>query len=329
MFATIARSLMPRNEAQTRMDLIDPAIRAAGWGDVEGSRIVVEHKITDGRLVGGGKRARSLSADFVLVYRNKKLAVIEAKAEKYSVSEGRAQAIDYAERLQVRFTYSTNGKGLYEIDTNTGKERELSIGDVPSRMSCGRAPLWPKMPGGIDLRPSPLKIAPARGSRAITKITRSSGRWTPWRRVKSGSYLHLRRVQARQPLPFSFHGSYFIVAGICRESRTAVRVFYSSPIVISSPIRLIIAFRPLTKMRSRVLIQKTSRKRGVCPKMPVSFSRSFKPLCRARMKARTLANIPKISLILSSLMSAIGAGRGMKALGVTSSNISLLRCSWG
>nr|WP_199899469.1 DEAD/DEAH box helicase family protein [Sneathiella glossodoripedis] len=114
------------------MDLIDPAIRAAGWGDVEGSRIVVEHKITDGRLVGGGKRARSLSADFVLVYRNKKLAVIEAKAEKYSVSEGRAQAIDYAERLQVRFTYSTNGKGLYEIDTNTGKERELSIGDVPS-----------------------------------------------------------------------------------------------------------------------------------------------------------------------------------------------------
>jgi type I restriction enzyme, R subunit len=124
---------MSRNEAQTRLDLIDPAIQAAGWGRVEGSRISVEHKITDGRLVGNGRRAQPLSADYVLIYRNKKLAIIEAKAEKYPVSEGRAQAIDYAERLQVRFTYSSNGKGLYEIDTKTGKETELAgMGDMPT-----------------------------------------------------------------------------------------------------------------------------------------------------------------------------------------------------
>lgn len=117
---------MSRNEAQTRLDFIDPAIRAAGWGVVEGSRISVEHPITQGRLVGGGgRRAQPLSADYILIYNNKKLAVIEAKAEKYPVSEGRPQAIEYAKRMQIRFTYCTNGKGIYEIDTKTGKEDDL------------------------------------------------------------------------------------------------------------------------------------------------------------------------------------------------------------
>lgn len=124
---------MSRNEAQTRLDLIDPAIQAAGWGSVHGSRISVEHKITDGRLVGGGRRAQPLSADYVLIYRNKKLAIIEGKAEKYPVSEGRPQAIEYAERLQVRFTYCTNGQGIYEIDTKTGSEVELaSMAAIPT-----------------------------------------------------------------------------------------------------------------------------------------------------------------------------------------------------
>ena len=124
---------MSKNEAQTRLDLIDPAIKAAGWGTVEGSRISVEHNITQGRLVGGGRRAQPLSADYVLIYRNKKLAVIEAKAEKYPVTEGRTQAVDYAKRLQVRFTYSTNGKGIYEIDMKTAKEGHLpSLAAIPS-----------------------------------------------------------------------------------------------------------------------------------------------------------------------------------------------------
>lgn len=124
---------MSRNEAQTRLDLIDPAILAAGWGTVEGSRISVEHPITQGRLVGGGRRAQPLSADYVLIYHNKKLAVIEAKAEDKAVTDGRVQAVEYAERLQVRFTYCTNGRGLYEIDTKTARENDLEkMGAFPS-----------------------------------------------------------------------------------------------------------------------------------------------------------------------------------------------------
>ena len=68
------------NEAETRADHIDPALKAAGWGVVDGSRILREHGITLGRLQGGGRRAKGDIADYVLVYRNTKLGVVEAKA---------------------------------------------------------------------------------------------------------------------------------------------------------------------------------------------------------------------------------------------------------
>ena len=68
------------NEAETRAEHIDPALKAAGWGVVDGSRVLREHGITQGRLQGGGKRAKAEIADYVLVYRNTKLAALEAKA---------------------------------------------------------------------------------------------------------------------------------------------------------------------------------------------------------------------------------------------------------
>ena len=68
------------NEAETRAEHIDPALKAAGWGVVEGSNIRREYPITPGRIEGHGRRGKPLIADYVLVYRNHKLAVIEAKA---------------------------------------------------------------------------------------------------------------------------------------------------------------------------------------------------------------------------------------------------------
>ena len=68
------------NEAETRAEHIDPALAAAGWGQVDGSRILREHGIKAGRLQGAGKRARADIADYVLVYPNTKLAVVWAKA---------------------------------------------------------------------------------------------------------------------------------------------------------------------------------------------------------------------------------------------------------
>ena len=97
------------NEAETRAELIDPALAVAGWGAVEGSRVAREHKITDGRIEGAGRRARADIADYVLIHRGHKLGVIEAKARDAAVTEGLAQAKAYAHKLQVRFTYATNG----------------------------------------------------------------------------------------------------------------------------------------------------------------------------------------------------------------------------
>jgi len=113
------------NEAETRAEHIDPALKAAGWGVLEGSRILREHGITQGRLLGGGKRAKAEIADYVLVYRNTKLATVEAKAWDKPYTEGVGQAKSYAAKLAVRFAYATNGQKIYGIDMVTGTEGDL------------------------------------------------------------------------------------------------------------------------------------------------------------------------------------------------------------
>ncbi len=113
------------NEAETRAEHIDPALKAAGWGAVEGSRIQREYQITRGRIEGHGRRGKAEIADYVLVYRNTKLAVVEAKAWGKPCTEGVAQAKSYASRLAVRFTYATNGQAIYGIDMETGTEADV------------------------------------------------------------------------------------------------------------------------------------------------------------------------------------------------------------
>ena len=119
------------NEAETRAELIDPLLVAAGWGVVEGSRIRREFPIAPGRIEGGGRRGKSLSADYVLSYRNTALAVVEAKADSLPLTEGVGQAKEYAAKLQLRFTYASNGKGIYAIDRETGEEGEAEAFPTP------------------------------------------------------------------------------------------------------------------------------------------------------------------------------------------------------
>ncbi len=113
---------------------IDPALQAAGWGVVEGSRIRREYPITPGRLEGFGRRAKPLMADYVLIYRNTKLGVVEAKAWDERLTEGVAQAKNYAGKLAVRFTYSTNGQGIYGIDMDEGTEGEVPRYPTPDEL---------------------------------------------------------------------------------------------------------------------------------------------------------------------------------------------------
>ena len=123
------------NEAETRAEHIDPALKAAGWGVVEGSIVRREYPITLGRLQGGqGRRGKSLTADYVLVHRNTKLAVVEAKAFDLPLTEGVGQAKDYAGKMAVRYAYSTNGRGFYGIDMTTGAEGEIEAFPSPEEL---------------------------------------------------------------------------------------------------------------------------------------------------------------------------------------------------
>ena len=122
------------NEADTRAELIDPLLTAAGWGVVDGSRIRREFSITPGRIEGGGRRGKPLTADYVLTYRNTQLAVVEAKPDTAPLTEGVAQAKDYASKLQLRFTYASNGLGVYAIDMATGEEGEAERFPTPEEL---------------------------------------------------------------------------------------------------------------------------------------------------------------------------------------------------
>ena len=113
------------NEAETRAELIDPKLKASGWGELEDSKILREFRFTDGKIQGGGLRSKPEIADYILVYKNQKLAVIEAKAENLSVGEGVAQAKSYAQKLDINYTYSTNGRDIYQISIKDGVETEV------------------------------------------------------------------------------------------------------------------------------------------------------------------------------------------------------------
>jgi type I restriction enzyme R subunit len=122
------------NEAETRAEHVDPALAAAGWGVVAGSRIRREYPITLGRLEGHGRRGKALTADYVLEYRNTKLAVVEAKPWDEPLTLGVGQAKQYSEKLAIRFAYSTNGQGVYGIDMETGTEGELASFPGPEEL---------------------------------------------------------------------------------------------------------------------------------------------------------------------------------------------------
>lgn len=124
------------NEATTRRELIDPKLKDCKWGRNEtiGSEVIAEYVFTDGRLIGAGQRGKQKKADYILAYKNQKLAIVEAKAENKEVTDGLEQVKDYAETLNIRFVYSTNGHGIYCFDMKTGRGEEVSGYPTPDEL---------------------------------------------------------------------------------------------------------------------------------------------------------------------------------------------------
>ena len=122
------------NEAETRAERIDPALKACGWGVIQETKVFREFHITHGKIQTGGTRSKPLIVDYILSYKNVKLAVIEAKSDELEIGEGVAQAKEYAEKLKLKFTYATNGKKIYQICMKTGEEGLVATFPTPDEL---------------------------------------------------------------------------------------------------------------------------------------------------------------------------------------------------
>lgn len=127
------------NEAETRIENIDPLLKESGWDDSNNPDVpsfVREHYFTDGKIGGQRIRGKAKRADYLLYYRQPQfpIAVVEAKANHKLPSDGIQQAKTYAEMLGLSFAYSTNGELFVEFDFITGIESKLYNMPQPSEL---------------------------------------------------------------------------------------------------------------------------------------------------------------------------------------------------
>jgi len=124
-------------EADTCRKYVLPKLVEAGW-DEEPHSFTEQRTFTDGRIVVAGnkiRRKKQKRADYLLRYtRDFTIAVIEAKADYKRPGDGLQQAKEYAEILDLKFAYSTNGHGIIEFDFLGGTERELDRLPTPDAL---------------------------------------------------------------------------------------------------------------------------------------------------------------------------------------------------
>lgn len=107
------------DETATRRKKIDPKLYGVGWEQVPESEILTEqraYQIAPGQVSALPQNRHPKKADYILEYKKKKLAVIEAKSDELDVSVGIPQAKLYAELLHIRYAYATNGDEIWGID---------------------------------------------------------------------------------------------------------------------------------------------------------------------------------------------------------------------
>jgi hypothetical protein len=258
------------NEAETRAELIDPTLKAAGWGVVEASRVRRE-VITLGRLQGAGVRAAQDIADYVLTYRNHKLAVIEAKRRDLPDTEGVGQAKKYAEKLQTRFAYATNGAGIYQVDMTTGAEQYVAQYPTPDE-------LWNQVFAEQNIW---------RDRFAAIPFEDKGGYWQARYYQDIAIRRALEAIAAGQDrilltLPFSSPGSCSRAGGTSptgsvMASPPGGRASCSWPTATSSPTRPTTRSRPSRKTRSCGSTPTSSAGGAVCRRTATSSSPSSRP----------------------------------------------------
>ena len=125
------------NESDTRRKKIDPKLKEALWEVTPDSAIYTEQSayntFAPGKISASAER-NPKKIDYLLVYKGIKIAIVEAKKDELDVSEGVPQAKEYAERMNIRFTYSCNGDKIWAIDMQTGEEGFVDVFPTPQEL---------------------------------------------------------------------------------------------------------------------------------------------------------------------------------------------------
>lgn len=130
-------------EADTCRKFVVPKLQAAGWDD-EPHSIAEQRTIAPGRIIVRGNQAQRQKAkrvDYLLRYtRDFPIAVVEAKAEYKKASDGLQQAKNYAQMLDLKFAYASNGRETAEIDLQTETNQAFKIDLAPLDQLCHFTP---------------------------------------------------------------------------------------------------------------------------------------------------------------------------------------------
>ena len=122
---------MGYTESDTRVNLIDPNLYKNGWHN---RYIVREYYFTDGRKLIGNKRGKRYFVDYLLTYKNTNVAIIEAKREGKNPLDGLQQSINYAQKLEIDYVYTTNGHKIYEHSMMSGKGNFIENFPTPDEL---------------------------------------------------------------------------------------------------------------------------------------------------------------------------------------------------
>lgn len=122
------------SEEDIKAQYITPAVANAGW-DIK-SQVRFEYSFTAGRIILRGKitaRGKAKRADYLLFYKpNLPIAIIEAKDNKHNPGDGLQQAVDYANTLDIKYVYASNGDMFVEQNLFTGEVKNVPLDQFPS-----------------------------------------------------------------------------------------------------------------------------------------------------------------------------------------------------
>lgn len=317
---------MHDSEADTRAELIDPKLREAGWVRSDTVNVRREYPISPGRILDSHTRASKLSADYVLIYKNQIIGIVEAKKSALSYSEGVSQAKLYAQLLHVRFTFATNGHTIYQIDTQTDEEKEIPSFPSPEtlwKMTYTTPNVLWNLLSAIPYETAGRFEPRYYQTNAINAVIKAMAQG------KNRILLTLATGTGKTCIAFQIIWKLFQARwNLDKVGARAPRVLFLADrnILANQAYNAFGAFPQDALCRIK---PSDIKKEGKVPTAENIFFTISKPLCPGRIRRPILGSIPRIFLILSSLTNATAAALKTKAIGGAFWNTLVPPCSWG